>query len=194
MSELDARYLEVFTAWLRSLPEDAQAFAALLADESAPVLARSLAARGLSYLVKSLDLIQDGIEDLGFIDDALVLRLLAADALSALALAAEGDEAAVSDESSLPTSSVLETLAGDVALIEEFLGPDFARLMRYVSTLDPISTRGRSVEQILGDATVLDQLCSEVRAWADRYEAPAFSRDPKNLVKLRAFLKTKLPA
>jgi hypothetical protein len=191
MSELDARCLEEFPAWLGSLPEDARAFAGLLGDESAPAQVRAKAAQGLSYLVKSLDLIRDGIEDLGFIDDAFVLRLLAASTVSALAQAGNEPEDGLGGGS--PAGAALERLASDVELIEGFLGPDFDRLVRHVNTLDEISVRGRGAPQVLADREALDQLCGELRAWADRYEAPAFSRDPKNLVKLRAFMKTKLP-
>jgi uncharacterized membrane protein YkvA (DUF1232 family) len=92
----------------------------------------------LNYLFKSLDLIPDGLEDLGFIDDAFVLRVAAA-------LVSEGDRDA---------DGVLVTLAADAALISEFLGADYARLERYVEKLADGSARGRSVAQILEDSAV----------------------------------------
>lgn len=193
MSELDARCLEIFPTWLRSLPEDAQAFAGLLGDESAPAAARSKAASGLQYLVKSFDLVRDGIEDLGFIDDAFVLRVLAAGAVSVLATRDE-EPAQAAGGGATAAGATLERLAGDAELVAEFLGPDFDRLERFASSLDRVAVRGRSVEELLADRSLYEQLCAELRAWADRYEPPVFSRDPKNLVKLRAFLKTKLPA
>ena len=55
------------------------------------------------------------------------------------------------------------------------------------------SARGRSVDDIVDDP-VASELFSEVRAWAGSYSAPSFSRDEKNLVKLKAFLAAKLPA
>jgi hypothetical protein len=34
----------------------------------------------------------------------------------------------------------------------------------------------------------------EVKQWADGYAVPSFSRDERNLVKLKSFLLAKLPA
>src|SRR3954471_2764028 len=78
MTTLDSRYLEAFPGWLRSLAEDAQKLAGLLEQGSASPSAQRGAASALNYLFKSLDLIPDGLEDLGFIDDAFVLRVAAA--------------------------------------------------------------------------------------------------------------------
>ena len=74
MSELNTRCLDAFPEWLKTLPEDAVALSLLLDDESLPEPARRRVAGSLNYLFKSLDLIPDGIEDLGFLDDAFVIR------------------------------------------------------------------------------------------------------------------------
>ncbi len=50
------------------------------------------------------------------------------------------------------------------------------------------------MSEIVGDAAVRSAFVSEVHAWAKGYVAPSFSRDEKNLVKLRSFLGAKLPA
>src|SRR6478752_2048312 len=81
MATLEARCLDAFPNWLRSLADDARALAAVLESEGNPV-AQLRSASALNYLFKSLDLIPDGLEDLGFIDDAFVLRA-AADAVRA---------------------------------------------------------------------------------------------------------------
>ena len=62
----------------------------------------------LNYLFKSLDLIPDGIEDLGFIDDAFVFRAAAAFAKS------EGG-----------SGEVITRLAAEAELVRSFLGSDF---------------------------------------------------------------------
>ena len=184
MTDVHARYLDAFPQWLRSLADDARAFAAAL---DAGVLAKDTARRqlagALNYLFKSLDLIPDGIEDLGFIDDAFVFRMAAAAALGFEPEARGKDHGAA-----------LERLAADAELIREFLGPDSARLERYVAALGHGSARGRSVDDLLGNPQLLHELFSEVRGWAAGYSAPSFSRDDKNLVKLKAFLAAKLPA
>jgi hypothetical protein len=176
MTELDSRCLEAFPTWLRTLGDDARAFAALVESEATPAPARRQAAAALNYLFKSLDLIPDGIEDLGFLDDAFVFRVAAA--------GTGGSDGA---------DPVLGRLAGDAALIREFLGEDFSRLETYVAGLGGTASRGRSVDDILGDASVAAEFVREVRSWADGYEEPTFQRDAKNLVKLKSFLGAKLP-
>jgi uncharacterized membrane protein YkvA (DUF1232 family) len=182
MTELDSRCLEAFPQWLRSLGDDARAIAQTLeAGAFTADVARRQLAGALNYLFKSLDLIPDGIEDLGFVDDAFVFRIAAAAALEG-----EADARGKSEQ--------VERLAADAALIREFLGPDAPRLERYVAALGHGSARGRSVDDIVGNADVANELFGEVRAWAAGYSAPAFAREDKSLVKLRAFLAAKLPA
>src|SRR5690242_7643416 len=104
MSTLDSRCLDAFPNWLRSLAEDAQKLGGLLEQADTPPAALSSAAAALTYLFKSLDLIPDGLEDLGFIDDAFVLRVAAAQVAS--------------DE--WDGSGVLAKLAAEAELIREF--------------------------------------------------------------------------
>jgi uncharacterized membrane protein YkvA (DUF1232 family) len=182
MATLDARCLDAFPNWLRSLAEDARALGGVLEHEGSGSAQRRAAA-ALNYLFKSLDLIPDGLEDLGFIDDAFVLRA-AADAVK------QDSEA----ELALDASGALTRLAEEAELVREFLGPAYARLAKYVAGLEQGSARGRSVNDILSDATTRSDFVREVRQWADGYAAPGFTRDERNLVKLRSFLLAKLPA
>ena len=177
MTTLDSRCLEAFPGWLKSLAEDAQKLAGLLEQADASPASQRGAASALNYLFKSLDLIPDGLEDLGFIDDAFVLRVA-----SAQVAEAERD-----------AGGVLARLAEDAALISEFLGPDYERLERYVEKLASGSARGRSVAQVLEDAAVRSELVREVGQWAASYAAPSFTRDTRSLVKLKSFLGTRLP-
>jgi uncharacterized membrane protein YkvA (DUF1232 family) len=183
MTTLDSRCLDAFPGWLRSLGEDAAQLAALLEQADASSAAQRGAASALNYLFKSLDLIPDGLEDLGFVDDAFVLRV------AALRVTAEDATAASHD-----VSGILNKLTGEAALIREFLGADFARLEHYVQKLSQASARGRSVAQILEDAAVRADFVLEVRQWAAGYAPPSFARDTRSLVKLRSFLGTRLPA
>ncbi len=178
MSSLESRCLESFPAWLRALGSDASALSALLETAEAPELSRA-AASALTYLCKSLDLIPDGLEELGYIDDAFVLRVAAA-RLPPSARELDG-------------SGVFARLASEAELIAEFLAEDYPRLESYVDGLVGGSARGRSVEQVLSDTEARGALAREVRGWAESYNPPSFLRDQKNLVKLRSFMKTKLP-
>jgi uncharacterized membrane protein YkvA (DUF1232 family) len=178
MDPLDARCLEAFPAWLKSLAEDAKKLAAVVDGPALPESARKGAATGLNYLFKSLDLIPDGLEDLGFVDDAFVFRVAARGV-------SQGDAAA-------DTSGVLARLSEDAALVEEFLGELYPKLAAYVLGLEKAAVRGRSAADITSDAGMAADFARDVRTWADGYAPPAFLRDEKNLVKLRAFLGSKL--
>jgi uncharacterized membrane protein YkvA (DUF1232 family) len=182
MTELETRCLDAFPQWIRSLAEDVTALAQLLSSDSLPVDARRFIAGGLNYVFKSLDLIPDGLEGLGFLDDALVIR-------TAAHLAASAPGAKEAD-----MRGVLARLSGEASLTTEFLGADSERLERYVRELTKGAARGRSVAEIIEDAAVQSAFVSDVHAWVKGYNAPAFSRDEKNLVKLKAFLNSKLPS
>ncbi|GAB4204829.1 MAG: hypothetical protein OHK0013_20100 [Sandaracinaceae bacterium] len=181
MSESLAKYLDTFAGWLRSLGEDAENLGGLLESDGVSEGAREAVAGGLNYLFKSLDLIPDGIDDIGYLDDAFVLRVAAE-----LAVGSEGE----TDPAKL---KVLSALANDCELLREFLGKDYVRLESYVKGLRKGAARGRSVADILGDAAVRADFVSDVRGFAKTYEAPGFSREEKNLIKLKAFFDAKLP-
>jgi uncharacterized membrane protein YkvA (DUF1232 family) len=181
MTELETRCLDTFPEWLRTLASDAQELSQILASGDAPEPARRYVAGGLNYLFKSLDLIPDGIEDLGFLDDAFVLRVA-----SSLALAewSGGRESA----------PVLSRLAADTKLLTELLGKDFSRLEAYVKTLTKGAARGRTVDDILSKEDTRTTFLEELTGWSASYIVPTFSRDEKNIVKLQSFLTTKLPS
>ena len=173
----DPKYLEMFPAWLRSLGEDAGALGEIVASSSSEQVKRNVIA-GLNYIFKSLDLIPDGIDDLGFMDDAFVLRVAAA-------LAVEADGAA--------KTGALERLANDAGEIRAFMGPDYTRLETYVKGLHKGAARGRTVDDIIDDESQRKEFVHEVAAWAKDYQSPSFTRDPKTLLKLKSFLNAKLP-
>jgi hypothetical protein len=183
MTELESRCLDAFPEWLRGLADDARGLAALVENTPLPEAARRQCAVALNYLFKSLDLIPDGIEDLGFIDDAFVFRVAAAGALEGSTAARDFDE-----------TGTLSRLAEQNGLVKEFLGEDYGRLAAYIRGLESMTVRGRSVDDIVSNEEARSELLREVRGWAEGYAAPAFARDEKNLVKLRSFLGAKLPA
>jgi uncharacterized membrane protein YkvA (DUF1232 family) len=179
--DLDEQCLDAFPRWLRSLARDVGALASLVDAEELPTEARALVAGALTYLVKSLDLIPDGVEDLGYIDDAFVVRVASALALDHV------------PEPAREAHPVLARLASDARLIERFMGAQYPRLEQYAARVSELSARGRSVQDVLTDADQRAGLISEIQAWADSYEDPLFQRDPRTLIKLSAFLDTKLP-
>ncbi|MFO0547589.1 MAG: YkvA family protein [Polyangiaceae bacterium] len=178
MSDLNQRCLDTFPEWLKALATDATELALLLSESDLPESSRRFSAAALNYLFKSLDLIPDGIEDLGYLDDAFVLRVAAR-------FATKG----VSGE----VPAVLTRLAADVPLVEELLGVDYPRLAKYVDNLQHGAARGRTAEDIVAKEEVRAAFLAELRAWADAYDAPSFTRDEKNITKLQSFLSAKLP-
>lgn len=176
MNDLHNRCLDTFPEWLRTLASDATELSELLGPEQ-PEEARRYVAGGLNYLFKSLDLIPDGIEDLGYLDDAFVLRIAAN----------------LASKAGVKESLVLSRLGGEAALVEELLGKDYARLERYVRGLTRGAARGRSVDEILSDESVRSAFLIELQSWSAGYAAPTFSRDEKNIIKLQSFLGAKLP-
>lgn len=175
-SNIDPRFLEVFPQWLRSLGEDAGAVGEVIAKGPADDSTRALVG-GLNYIFKSLDLIPDGIDDIGFLDDAFVVRVACAQAAAASPAAKKG---------------IVERLCDDARAIADFLGEDYERLEKYVTGLRKGAARGRTVEEILTDAGLKKEFLSEVKAWSSGYQAPSFTRDPKTLVKMKSFLRAKL--
>ena len=151
----------------------------MLGTAEQPEQVRRPAAVALSYLFKSLDLIDDGIESLGYVDDAFVLRVASSRVPTDLL---EGED--------IP--EVLRKLAGQVEFVREFLGGDYERLVAFVDGLGELNVRGRSVGALLEDEQVREEFLADVLAWANRYEAPPLSHEGKNAVKLRAFLGAKL--
>ena len=182
MSDSQAKYLDTFPTWLRSLGDDAEGLSQLLAAGDVPEDAKESIAGGLNYLFKSLDLIPDGIDDIGYLDDAFVLRV-AADLASHEDLASLGDD----------LTKAVHDLANDCDLIREFLERDYDRLETYVRGLKRGAARGRSVADILGDDQLRGDFLSDVAGFARNYESPSFAREEKNLIKLRAFFDAKLP-
>jgi uncharacterized membrane protein YkvA (DUF1232 family) len=181
MTELENRCLDTFPEWLRSLATDACDLASTLASPESREATRRSIAGGLNYLFKSLDLIPDGIEDLGFLDDAFVLRVACAIAMS--------DSPGLREH-----APAIARLSRDAELIAELLGDDFTRLKVYVHALEKGAARGRTVDDILSDEGTRTAFLHEITGWASSYTAPSFNRDAKNLIKLRSFLSAKLPA
>ena len=171
------KFLDVFPGWLRTLGEDAGALGTIVSTNAGGEEARRYVISGLNYIFKSLDLIPDGIDDLGFCDDAFVIRVAAA-------LACEADANA--------KNGILGRLADDARQVEAFLGDDYPRLVTYVKGLRKGAARGRTVEDIMTDASARASFVSEVAAWSKEYQVPSFTRDVKTLIKLKAFLSAKL--
>ncbi len=185
MTPTETKCLDAFPVWLRTLGDDAELLGRSLSEQKhLTANARNLIAGSLNYLFKVLDLIPDGVDDIGYLDDAFVLRVAASLAIK---------DGGVRPEMGDSEKKGLERLAADADLVREFLSQDFGRLEGYVNGLRRAAARGRTVDDILDDDAVLDAFTSEVRAFARGYSPPTFTRETRTLVKLRAFFDAKLP-
>jgi len=182
MPENRHNHLELFAGWLRTLGEDVEKLGLVVESQEATAPTRQLIAGGLNYLFKSLDLIPDGIDDIGYLDDAFVLR-------TAAELAMRDDVGSIAAEE----LRTLNRLAEDADAIKGFLGADYGRLEAYVIGLRKGASRGRSVAEILDDTNTQASFLSDLRGFSRNYQPPSFAREEKSLVKLKAFFEAKLP-
>lgn len=183
MSDINDRCLNEFPTWLRALDEDVQTFLESIKSDELDMEARRFLTGGVNYLFRSLDLIPDGIDDIGYLDDAFILRLTARLAMEC--------EIGPLDAKLLAR---LGRLANEVDLIKEFLEADtFDRLEKYARDLRKGAARGRTVDEILEEKNIMREFSREADAFAKEYTSPGFTRDEKNLIKLKAFFDAKLP-
>ncbi|MBW2261271.1 MAG: DUF1232 domain-containing protein [Deltaproteobacteria bacterium] len=181
--EIKTRCLETFGSWIGSLSGDIEALMEVVKDDSLDRGAREASTGGINYLFKSLDLIPDGIDDIGYLDDAFTIRVSAK-------LVKQSGFGGLGDE----TKKRLESLASDTELIGGLLGDElYQRFESYVTDLRLGAARGRMVSEILDDASTMKELEAEVAQFCKDYEPLKFSKDEKNLIKLTAFFDAKLP-
>ena len=183
MTTIDEKCLDVFPHWLNSLGDDLLVLLRAAEVKDLPMPARESLAGAMNYVFKSLDLVPDGIDEIGYLDDAFVIRIGAALATTEKLEALLGE-----------TTAALEKLAGEADTVKEFLGPALhKRFDTYVVHLAKGAARGRAVVDICSNDEVFKEFASDVRSFAKGYQKPAFSKDKRSLIKLRAFFEAKLP-
>lgn len=175
--------IDLVQEWLTSLADDIQAFVKLMEDERFPAETRQQAAGVINYIFKSVDLIPDGIDDIGFLDDVMTMRLCAS----------------VLDIGAIETvdsglAAKLKALGEGSQPIREILGEDIhQRFGSYAAGLSAGSARGRSVAQILSSPDKLREVQMEANNFSREYSAPQIENRDRTLIKLKAFLDTRLP-
>lgn len=179
MNELHTQCLDQFPAWLRSLAADVAELVQVLNSNNITEDTQCYIIGGLHYVLKSLDIIPDGVGDIGFLDDALTLRVAAS-------LALQEDPAARS-------AVVLVRLASDTKLIAGLLSRDYARLQVYVKALSKGTIRGQAINEMIHDDMTRFSFLHEISSWVSRYQAPTVTLDEQTLIQLQSFLSTKLP-
>jgi uncharacterized membrane protein YkvA (DUF1232 family) len=183
MADADRTHLATFAPWLVSLGEDARELARCLDNPTVPAQVRILVAGGLNYVLKSLDLIPDGAQDIGLLDDAFVLRVAAWLATNTPGSWTDAE-----------FGTLVARLAGDAGSIRAFLGPLYPRLVEYTRTLGKSMARGRPIADLVVNDETRRAFVADLNAWASGYEAAPSLDDPAVLLKLRSFLETRLAA
>jgi len=162
---------------------DVLALGRVLEREELPESTRRVSAQSLNYLLRTLALTPQGLEELAYLDVLFAFRVLSG-------LNAEAQP----EPSEQDASATLARLAADAALVAEFLGDDFASFVDAVCVPNATALRGQSAEDVLAEPELRATLLGEVRAWAEDYQAPELASGRYELVKLRSFMRTKLRA
>jgi uncharacterized membrane protein YkvA (DUF1232 family) len=183
MTTIDDKCLDTFPHWLNALGDDLLVLLRAAEVREVPLDARQALVGAMNYVFKSLDLVPDGIDEIGYLDDAFVVRIGAALAVREKLDALPGE-----------TTAALEKLAGEADTVREFLGPALhKRFDSYVAHLARGAARGRAVADICTSDDVFKEFASDVRSFSKGYQKPSFSKDRRSLIKLRAFFEAKLP-
>lgn len=175
-------FLDAFPLWVDGLGEDVRALTALLANDGCAMGCKAMVIGALNYLFMAIGLVPDGIEDIGYLDDAFVLRVAARLATT---------ECTCAHQESSP--SALVRLSHECEIVKEFLGADFERLEAYVAAFRFGVTRDRSVRAILLDDDVRRSFLYELRSFAETYESSRFAYTEESLHRIRALLDVTLP-
>jgi len=169
-----------FPRWIASMAEDVRALAAAVGRPELPKRLRAPLVGALNYLFRSLDIIPDWFPGLGFVDDAIILRVGAA-----LAAAVDAGGAAGLD--------AVYKLGNEAELVKELLGEELdAKMLKYVESLPAQEVRGRSADTVLKDDQQLKDFLEEVAAFADDYKPATYEANDKYPEKLRLFVSGKL--
>ena len=175
--------IDLLQEWLTSLSDDIQAFVKLMEDDRFPAETRQQAAGVVNYLFKSIDLIPDGIDDIGYLDDVMTMRLCASGIGIGAIASLDGELAAA-----------FKALGEDSSKIREILGEDIhQRFGRYVAELSAGFARGRSAGKIVSSPDKLREVLMEANNFCKEYTAPQIEKSDRTLTKLKSFLDTRLP-
>jgi hypothetical protein len=180
MTPFDTKCLDTFSGWLQGMPGEVIALMEVLEREGVPEAFRQASAESLAHLARSLDLIVDGVEALGHLENLFVFRAIVRGATGAPAELGEG------------AGAVLRRLAVDAELLVEFLGEDLGRLQETAYRADERAREGRRARDLMDPGETRRAALGQIRAWLSDYRAPELSSTEAELLKLRSFLRTRL--
>jgi hypothetical protein len=175
----DASCLRTFSSWLEGMPAEVSALCDVLESDGqsprVPEECRRASAESLAHLMRSIELIPDGVEALGYLENLFAFRAIMREASSGLEAADE-------------TSS---RLAAEAELVAGFLGDDFARLREAAQSREQLRV-GQRASDLLEDPERRSAAVAQLRAWAGAYRAPELAPTEAEALKLRSFLRVRL--
>ncbi len=179
-----SEHISAFVEWANGWGADIAALEQALGDDKAHEDIRRYAAAALNYVVSRMDLVPDWEPAVGLFDDLMVVRICAAQGLTAA-----GDKAGLETK----TADELERLSHQADGVRDFLGDDlFGKLRAYCDRQTQEEVRGRSPDQLIGDGKARAQLFSEVDAAVARVGEIAVPDAAQAAVRLKAYLGHKL--
>lgn len=179
-NEEQGKYAAHFQKWIDSFERDARLFVDVLKSEEAPHTARKLAATGLNYMLKQIDLVPDYYQPVGLIDDCIVLRVLAD-------LGAETNA-----ELEPQHMKAMFRLANDCDLLREYAGDVYRKLENKVKLMQEQEVRKRSPAAILDSEQMMEDFLRDVEQDLNAYETVEIKDPARAERELLSYLRTKL--
>jgi hypothetical protein len=177
----DASCLQTFSRWLEGMPAEVTALCEVLEStpetRGVPEECRRASAESLAHLIRSIELIPDGVEALGYLENLFAFRAIMREA-------AAGLDASADDTS--------RRLAAEAELVAGFLGDDFGRLREATQRAREHTRAGQRASDLLDDAERRRAAVERLKAWAGAYRAPELASTEAEALKLRSFLRVRL--
>jgi uncharacterized membrane protein YkvA (DUF1232 family) len=187
-----SEHIAALAKWAVGWRSDLEVLERALSAEKAPAVIRRYAAAALNYVVSRMDLVPDWEPVVGLFDDLMVVRICAAQGLEAMGPPSKDDDG---DGGGLDRAVTTELgrLANQAERVHDFLGDElFAKLRAYCDRLTGQAVRGRTPEQLLGDAKAREQLFAEVKDASSRANDLTVTDEDQAAVRLKAYLGHKL--
>jgi len=172
----DAEFVDEFNVWLETLPLDVEALAAVESGEG-----RLFTLGGLSYLLYRDDMVPDDIEGIGWMDEAMVLRVAALQAM-------EAGLGKIDPE----VQEAIEALAGEAWVVEEFLGETYTAFYDYVLEMPFRRDSGYLPASLFDDPEDWEKFEEDVEDELRGYRPKPLAQNTRTLRELKSFIKSKV--
>lgn len=161
-ADTEARFVEMMTDWLISLPHDLKILFDVIDDENMPREGRELAVGTVIYLLSTSDFVSDRSDSFAsYADDCLLMRLALRQIVSAKTEDTEYFESRYPD--------FFEKLADELTLCSTAMDEVYTWLESKVSTLRTLDLKGKSIKLYLDDEEASTSLYDDGLAFRTEY-------------------------